>query len=41
MSNGVGEGGCMVHNPGRDFDDAILPIGANCWVMLVERFLTS
>jgi hippurate hydrolase len=39
IGNGDGEGGCMVHNPGYDFNDAILPIGASYWVKLVERFL--
>jgi hippurate hydrolase len=40
IGNGDGEGGCMVHNPGYDFNDAVLPIGASYWVKLVERFLT-
>ncbi|WP_294375748.1 MULTISPECIES: M20 aminoacylase family protein [unclassified Pseudacidovorax] len=43
VGNGVGEhhhtGGCMVHNPGYDFNDAILPIAASYWVELVRRFL--
>lgn len=39
IGNGEGAGGCMVHNPGYDFNDAILPIGASYWVKLVERFL--
>ena len=43
VGNGVGEhhrtGGCMVHNPGYDFNDAILPIAASYWVQLVRRFL--
>jgi hippurate hydrolase len=39
IGNGDGQGGCMVHNPGYDFNDAILPIGATYWVKLVERFL--
>jgi hippurate hydrolase len=39
IGNGDGQGGCMVHNPGYDFNDAILPIGASYWVKLVERFL--
>jgi hippurate hydrolase len=39
IGNGDGDGGCMVHNPGYDFNDAILPIGASYWVKLVERFL--
>lgn len=43
VGNGTGEhhgtGGCMVHNPGYDFNDAILPVAASYWVRLVSRFL--
>ena len=39
VGNGDGEGGCMVHNPGYDFNDAILATGAGYWIRLVERFL--
>ncbi len=40
LGNGVGEdGGCMVHNPGYDFNDAALPIGAAFWVRLVQASL--
>jgi hippurate hydrolase len=39
IGNGEGEGGCLLHNPGYDFNDACLPIGASYWVKLVERFL--
>ena len=43
VGNGEGEhhatGGCMVHNPGYDFNDAILPIAASYWVQLARRFL--
>jgi hippurate hydrolase len=39
IGNGDGEGSCMVHNPGYDFNDAILATGAGYWVHLVERFL--
>ncbi len=39
IGNGAGEGSCMVHNPGYDFNDHILPIGATFWVRLAERFL--
>jgi len=42
VGNGTGtEGGCMVHNPGYDFNDAILPIGAAYWVRLVETALAA
>jgi hippurate hydrolase len=39
IGNGPGEGGCMLHNPGYDFNDAILPLGATYWVRLAETFL--
>ncbi|SCK29726.1 M20 aminoacylase family protein [Vogesella sp. LIG4] len=39
IGNGDGEGGCMVHNPGFDFNDDSLAIGASYWVKLVEAFL--
>jgi len=39
IGNGDGEGSCMVHNPGYDFNDEILPIGATYWVNLVNTIL--
>ena len=40
IGNGVGsEGGCMVHNPGYDFNDRVLSTGASYWVHLAERCL--
>lgn len=39
IGNGDGEGSCMVHNPGYDFNDEILPIGATWWVRLAETSL--
>ena len=36
---GAGEGGCMVHNPGYDFNDRCLGTGASYWVRLVQAFL--
>lgn len=43
VGNGEGDhhatGGCMVHNPGYDFNDAMLPIAASYWVQLTRRFL--
>jgi len=39
IGNGDGVGGCMVHNPGYDFNDAILPVAASYWVKLAERYL--
>ena len=29
----------MVHNPGYDFNDQNLPIGAAYWVLLAQRWL--
>jgi hippurate hydrolase len=39
IGNGDGESGCMVHNPGYDFNDSNLKIGAAYWARLAERFL--
>ncbi|EJM73307.1 M20 aminoacylase family protein [Pseudomonas sp. GM55] len=39
IGNGEGEGGCLLHNSGYDFNDGCLPVGASYWVKLVERFL--
>ncbi|MDH5332028.1 MAG: M20 family metallopeptidase [Aquincola sp.] len=39
IGNGVGEGGCMVHNPGYDFNDRNIAVGSAYWVLLAERFL--
>ncbi len=39
IGNGDGEGSCMVHNPGYDFNDEILPIGATYWTKIVEKLL--
>jgi hippurate hydrolase len=39
LGNSEGEGGCDVHNPRYDFNDAILPIGASWFARLVERNL--
>ena len=39
IGNGPGEGGCMIHNPGYDFNDEILALGATYWVRLAEDFL--
>ena len=41
VGNGDGDGGCMVHNPRYDFNDAILPVGATYWVRLAEHFLAQ
>ena len=39
VGNGEGEGGCMLHNPHYDFNDDVLPLGANYWASLVEHIL--
>jgi len=38
-NDGPGPGGCGLHNPGYDFNDDILSIGADFWVRLVETEL--
>jgi len=39
IGNGEGEGGCMIHNPGYDFNDKVLTLGASYWVSLAQNFL--
>jgi hippurate hydrolase len=39
LGNGMGEGGCMLHSPHYDFNDAVIPTGIRYWVRLVERVL--
>ena len=47
IGNGTGEGmgegaaahACMVHHPGYDFNDDILPVGAAFWALLTQRYL--
>ena len=43
IGNGDGDsaGACMVHNPGYDFNDDNIAIGAAYWVLLTQRFLTD
>ena len=43
IGNGTGDaaGACMVHNPGYDFNDDNIAIGAAYWVLLAQRFLVS
>jgi hippurate hydrolase len=41
VGGGVGEGGCMVHNPAYDFNDRNIGIGSAYWVLLAERFLAA
>ena len=39
VGNGMGEGGCMVHNAGYDFNDNLLPVTASYWVKLAQAYL--
>jgi hippurate hydrolase len=39
IGNGDRPGGCEVHNPGYDFNDEALPLGASLFVKVVERKL--
>ncbi len=41
IGNGDAEGNCEVHNPGYDFNDAILPLGATFFAELVEDRLAK
>ncbi len=40
-NGGDGPGGCGLHSPSYDFNDAILGLGAKYWVQLVESQLPS
>ncbi len=40
IGNGAGKSACMVHNPGYDFNDKTLPIGAAYWARLTEAYLS-
>ena len=41
IGKGAGEEVCMVHNPGYDFNDEILPLGAAYFATLVEAKLAK
>jgi len=41
IANGAGEGSCHIHNPSYDFNDKILPLGANYWVNMAEKILST
>ena len=43
IGNGAGDsrGACTVHNPGYDFNDDNLAIGAAYWALLARRFLSA
>ncbi|MES2185323.1 MAG: M20 aminoacylase family protein [Pseudomonadota bacterium] len=38
---GHGMGPCMLHNPSYDFNDALIPLGATCWVALVNAWFAA
>ena len=40
-SDGSEGGGCMVHNPGYDFNDHNIGVGSAYWVLLAQRFLST
>jgi len=40
IGNGDPAGGCEVHNPGYDFNDAALPLGVSLFARLAERRLS-
>ncbi|MGS0741077.1 M20 aminoacylase family protein [Glaciimonas sp. GG7] len=39
IGNGAGEGSCMVHNPGYDFNDENILTGSGFWCELVKKYL--
>lgn len=42
LGNGIEhQSGCALHNPGYDFNDAILPTGARYWIGLAETYLSQ
>ena len=38
---GHGMGPCMLHNPSYDFNDDLIPVGARCWVELVQAWFAA
>ncbi|QHI98332.1 amidohydrolase [Xylophilus rhododendri] len=38
---GHGMGPCMLHNPSYDFNDELIPVGARCWVELVQSWFDA
>jgi len=41
LGNGPGEGGCMLHSPRYDFNDAIIATGIRYWVHVVRLALAA
>lgn len=40
-NDGEADPSCMMHNPGYDFNDDNIAVGAAYWVLLAERFLSE
>ena len=38
---GHGLGPCMLHNPSYDFNDQLIPLGANLWINLARQWLAQ
>ena len=41
IGNGDADGACEVHNPGYDFNDELLPLGASFFARAVETRLAA
>jgi hippurate hydrolase len=41
IGNGNSARACMVHNPGFDFNDDNVVVGAAYWTQLAERYLSD
>ncbi len=41
LGTGGEPGGCLLHNPGFDFNDRMLHVGASYWINLVEEILKA
>jgi hippurate hydrolase len=41
LGNGPGQGGCTLHNPNYDFNDAALAVGVSYWVGLAQEILRA
>jgi hippurate hydrolase len=41
IGNGPGAGGCMLHSPHYDFNDAVIATGIEYWVRLVDKALPA
>ena len=41
IGNGAGKGSCAIHNPGYDFNDNILTLGATYWARLAQGYFRT